>query len=123
MNKTVVRGKPKFSICCNQGKIKVPNKSTPPAAIGNLFFNGDDKSKHFLKHIRSYNNMFCFTSMGGRVDRSINRGGGPPTFRLNGQNYHLIGSLLPDDGNRPNFAQLYIYDTQNEISNRIESIR
>ncbi|KAL4276287.1 hypothetical protein AHAS_Ahas20G0192100 [Arachis hypogaea] len=40
-----------------------------------------------------------------------------------GQNYHSIGSLLPPDSLRPTFAQLYIYDTKNEIDNRIGTRR
>ncbi|XP_075088408.1 uncharacterized protein LOC142170407 [Nicotiana tabacum] len=38
---------------------------------------------------------------------------------MSGQNYHHIGSLLPEIGKKPQFAQLYIYDTENEISNRM----
>ncbi|XP_019184634.1 PREDICTED: uncharacterized protein LOC109179586 [Ipomoea nil] len=61
--------------------------------------------------------------MGGKIDRSVNKNGGPPVFRINGQNFHYIGSLLPVDGKKPHFAQLYIYDTNNELSNRINSVR
>lgn len=63
--------------------------------------------------------MFAFTSMGGIVDKEINMGKGPYVFRLHGQNYHHIGTLLPEEGNKPRFAQLYIYDTENEVANRI----
>ena len=53
--------------------------------------------------------MFAFTSMGGRVDTSsINQSAGPYIFRMSGQNYHHIGSLLPEVGKKPQFAQLYI---------------
>ena len=45
-----------------------------------------------------------------------------PMFRLNGQNHHLIGSLLPVEGSKPKFAQLYIFDTENEVQHRIRSI-
>ncbi|KAI9094507.1 hypothetical protein K1719_026732 [Acacia pycnantha] len=38
-----------------------------------------------------------------------------------GQNHHFIGSLLPPQGNPPVYAQLYIYDTENEISNRMST--
>ncbi|XP_035835299.1 uncharacterized protein LOC110888420 [Helianthus annuus] len=62
--------------------------------------------------------MFSFTSMGGKIDKSINKGRGPNIFRISGQNCHLMGSLLPQDGSKPKFSQLYIYDTDNEISNR-----
>ncbi|KAI9084416.1 hypothetical protein K1719_033606 [Acacia pycnantha] len=41
--------------------------------------------------------------------------------RLKGQNYHFIGSLLPPQGNPPVYAQLYIYDSENEISNRMST--
>nr|KAJ0189747.1 hypothetical protein LSAT_V11C800411720 [Lactuca sativa] len=69
-----------------------------------------------MKNICRYNSMFSFTSM--KVDSSINKGNTPYIFRLNGQNYHSIGSLLPSNGCQPRFSQLCIYDTENETSNR-----
>lgn len=57
--------------------------------------------------------------MGGRVDGSINHSKGLYIFRMSGQNYHQIGSLLPEIGKTPQFAQLYKYDTENEINNRM----
>ncbi|GJT10490.1 ATP-dependent DNA helicase RRM3-like protein [Tanacetum coccineum] len=57
------------------------------------------------------------------VDDSINRRGrGPYVFRLHGQTYHSMGSLLPKEGAPPKFVQLYIYDTKNEIENRASSL-
>jgi hypothetical protein len=50
-------------------------------------------------------------------------GHGPPHFVISGQNYHRIGSLIPKPGEIPKFAQLYIYDTQNELSNRFSHFR
>ena len=61
--------------------------------------------------------------MEGKIDNSINTGGGPPVFRLNGQNHHRIGSLLPLEGHSPKFAQLYVYDTANEVGNKIQAVR
>ncbi|XP_019196554.1 PREDICTED: uncharacterized protein LOC109190511 [Ipomoea nil] len=112
-----------FSLCCNNGKIKLPANTLPPKGIFDLFFGNDELSKKFLQNIRTYNNMFCFTSMGGKIDTSVNKGGAPPVFRLSGQNYHLMGSLLPEEGKAPHFAQLYIYDTTNEKNNRINAVR
>ncbi|XP_022003411.1 uncharacterized protein LOC110900859 [Helianthus annuus] len=66
--------------------------------------------------------MFSFTSLGGKVDKSYQRGKGPYVFRLQGQNYHRMGSLLPDDGEEPKFSQLYIYDSQNEVVNRQKAV-
>ncbi|KAH1256097.1 hypothetical protein GmHk_03G006337 [Glycine max] len=63
--------------------------------------------------------MFTFTSPDIKIDTSYNTGKGPPTFCIHGQTHHLIGSLLPMPNNPPKFAQLYIYDTDNEINNRL----
>ncbi|XP_019175634.1 PREDICTED: uncharacterized protein LOC109170955 [Ipomoea nil] len=114
---------PKYSACCVNGKIKLPLMTKPPQKLHDLFFRTSDKNKCFLKNIRSYNNMFCFTSMGGKIDRTINNGTSPPIFRINGQNFHRIGSLVPSVGIQPKFAQLYIHDTENEIENRFNSLR
>jgi len=62
-------------------------------------------------------------SMGGKVNRDMHDGLGPPMFVMEGENYHQIGSLLPLPGNKPKFAQLYIYDTDNEINNRMACVR
>ncbi|XP_075665209.1 uncharacterized protein LOC142634842 [Castanea sativa] len=59
------------------------------------------------------------TSMGGKVDSRINDGRHPYIFKLSGQNHHRIGTLLPNDGQDPQFAQLYFYDTENEVENRM----
>ncbi|KAM3221062.1 hypothetical protein P3L10_020330 [Capsicum annuum] len=60
--------------------------------------------------------------MGRKVDSSVNQSRGPRTFKLSGQNYHRIGSLLPLEGSILKFAQLYIYDTDNEVQNRIHAV-
>lgn len=65
----------------------------------------------------------CIYFYGGKVLTSINDGGGPPQFVLSGQNYHRIGSLIPNVGIPPKFAQLYIYDTQNETANRMKNFQ
>lgn len=62
-------------------------------------------------------------SMGGRVDMLINKARGPFVFRLCGQTYHLLGSLIPEEGKEPKFAQLYIYDTENENLNRMNAVK
>lgn len=107
-----------FSICCQRGNVLLPLLQKPPQLLYNLISGGDHRSQHFRQNIRAYNSMFSFTSIGGKVDSSMNNGGGPPQFILSGQNFHRIGSLLPDNGSSPKFAQLYIYDTQNELENR-----
>jgi hypothetical protein len=105
-----------------QGKVELPKMRHPPQTLSDLQNGASEKSKHFLQNIRLYNTMFSFTSLGGKIDSTVNQGKGPPIFRMHGQNYHRIGSLLPAEGCPPKFAQLYIYDTDNEISNRIQAV-
>ncbi|KAL3616160.1 hypothetical protein CASFOL_039550, partial [Castilleja foliolosa] len=114
---------PLYPTCCGNGKISLPQMKTPPPQLLELTSGNGARSKHFLQNMRAYNSMFAFTSMGGKIDRSVNTGNGPPVFKLYGQNYHLIGGLVPTEGEQPKFAQLYIYDTSNEVANRINSVR
>lgn len=112
-----------FAMCCMKGKVQLPELKQAPPQLMDLLHQDDRKSKHFQDNIRSYNMMFSFTSLGGKIETSINSGSGPYTFLLHGQNYHLLGSLLPEEGSRPKFSQLYIYDTENEVENRLRAVR
>lgn len=120
-NKNVTRGMLEFSLCCAKGQIQLPKERATPSFMWELL-NDKKKGPRFKEAIRLYNSLFAFTSTGGRVDHSINCGGAPYVNRLNGQNHHLFGSLIPDDRKDPKFCQLYIYDTENEISNRMKWI-
>ena len=60
--------------------------------------------------------------MGGKQDKSVNVGRGPYCYRIQGH-LHKIGTLLPEKGKPPKFSQLYIFDTKNEIQNRINVVR
>lgn len=86
---------PRFSLCCDDGKIQLPILEKPPDILKELLFGNSRQSKNFQTYIRSYNLMFAFTSPGAKIDRTLNTGRGPPLFRIQGQNRHLIGSLLP----------------------------
>jgi hypothetical protein len=59
--------------------------------------------------------------MGAKIDNTANDGRGPPLFKICGQVHHRIGSLLPE-GSAPQFLQLYIYDTANEVQNRLKCL-
>ncbi|GKD96820.1 hypothetical protein Tco_1380717, partial [Tanacetum coccineum] len=113
-----------YSLCCKRGKVMLPNPPHPPQLLTELLTNNHVHSRNFIENIRSYNQMFAFTSMGGRMDKKLNsQGRGPFVYRLNGQNHHLIGTLLPEEGKPPKFCQLYIVDTENEVTNRKMAVR
>ncbi|GJU86868.1 hypothetical protein Tco_1294414 [Tanacetum coccineum] len=112
-----------YSMCCGRGKVELTNEvPEPPPLLKELITNQHPKSANFIDNIRRYNSMFAFTSMGGKQDTSVNTGRSPYCYRLHGENYHLAGPLLPETGKPTKFAQLYIFDTENEIQNRISTV-
>ncbi|GJU82851.1 ATP-dependent DNA helicase PIF1-like protein [Tanacetum coccineum] len=75
---------PSFSLCCQEGKLRLPKFKPTPQPLHNLL---------------NYND--------------------PATTLVNGQSYHKIGSLLPKEGTQPRYAQLWFFDTTNEVRNRM----
>ena len=82
-------------------------------------YDGGLRSKLFRQNISTYNSMLAFTSIGGTVDNSVNNGNGPYVYHINGLNHHKINTLLPMERKQPKFTQIYIYDTDNEVRNRM----
>ncbi|XP_073265278.1 uncharacterized protein [Populus alba] len=102
-------------------QVVLPAPQETPNYLDNLLNpNNGSSSKKFRREIRAYNSMFAFTSMGAVVDHSVNSRPGSYVFKVNGYCHHLMGSLLPMDNRGPKFAQLYIFDTDNEVSNRLQ---
>ena len=120
---SVAQGRIVYNGCCKGGKVALPIFRDRPEVLSSLVrYDGDMRCREFIRKIRQYNSLFAFTSMGADIDRDVNDGGGPLVFKINGLVYHRVGSLLPRHGRPPQFAQLYIYDTANEVSNRINAI-
>ncbi|XP_056857211.1 LOW QUALITY PROTEIN: uncharacterized protein LOC130506557 [Raphanus sativus] len=113
---------PTFSLCCMQGQVQLPKLKEPPTVLKNLMEGEDAESRHFQKNMRAYNMIFSFTSLGGKVERSLKKGKGPPMLVLQGENYHLMGSLAPKNDSQAKFGQLYIADTENEVENRAKCL-
>ena len=79
-------------------------KELPPLLKYLLGLASSQKDVKFHKNIRAYNSMFVFTSIGGRVDTTINRAKSSYVFRISGQNFHRINSLLPEVRKKSSFA-------------------
>ncbi|XP_031127552.1 uncharacterized protein LOC116029646 [Ipomoea triloba] len=94
-----------------------------PLVLKNLYTRVDDASKNFRTFVRTYNNTFAFTSLGiHQYDKDLcKRNKGIYTFKVQGQMYHFINNLLPY-GCPPRNLQLYFYDTDHKIKNRVESV-
>ncbi|CAN1290790.1 hypothetical protein LINPERPRIM_LOCUS20858 [Linum perenne] len=82
----------------------------------------DSTSCQFCENIRSYSAVFCFTSLGGKFNHNLNKAGGAPyIFFIGGQIYHRLGSLIPLEGRPPKFAQMFVFDNENEIKHHMNS--
>lgn len=112
------KSRPRFGMCCLQGKIKLPPLMKLPTQMQELFEGNDARSVSFRNHMREYNNAFAFTSLGVTLDDKIFNGQGPMPFVIHGELKHRTGALLPDDGHEAKFSQLYIYDPAEALSIR-----
>ncbi|PKB97523.1 hypothetical protein RhiirA5_258470, partial [Rhizophagus irregularis] len=113
---------PVFTICCANGKVILPLLQELPYPLNILLLENNPHSCLFQQNIRMYNSALSFTSLGANIDHQITGVGGVYTFRIHGEMYHRIGTLLPNPENPPSFAQIYIYDTDHEINNRLSVI-
>jgi len=100
---------PKFGICCLQGQVNLPAFPEWPGELKRLFHDHRDQQK-FIENVRQYNSALAFTSLGVKIHQFA--AGAPASFRIHGALHHLMGSLVPPEGNSPSYAQLYIYDAQ-----------
>ncbi|XP_074352272.1 uncharacterized protein LOC141691432 [Apium graveolens] len=118
VNKDVTKGCPIFSLCCMKGVVRLPPIPPTPEYLLDLY-NDKKRGPTFHRLIQLYNAISAFISTGDNIDHSINNGRAPYVYRLNGQNHHVFGSLIPNGNETPKFCQLYIYDTINEVDNRL----
>ncbi|RZC16800.1 ATP-dependent DNA helicase PIF1 [Glycine soja] len=106
------------------GRVQLPFLKNPPMLMQQLLSDQESrKSRNFQHNIRAYNMMFAFSSLGAKIDTSVLKGKGQAIYKTHGQSCHLIRSPLRMPGKPPKFAQLYIYDTKNEIQNKIGALR
>ena len=103
--------------CCNKGKISnILNIMPPPPQVLQDLINND---KHFASNIRNYNNALALASIGTEGPPEMG-----PSYKIQGKLYHKIGPIGPPPaGEKPKFAQLYFYDTENEAENRNDHVR
>jgi hypothetical protein len=96
----------------------LPLLAPPPEPLRRLLTSNEADAKDFCQRIRSYNNALAFTFVGANLDTSVAQFGNY-TYRLRGELYHRMGSLLPQPGEVPKFAQLYISNPHAELDGRM----
>ncbi|KIJ32889.1 hypothetical protein M422DRAFT_183878 [Sphaerobolus stellatus SS14] len=113
---------PKFGLCCDHGRVNLPSPPSPPLELLDLFKDNSSVGKEFRENIRRYNSAFAFISLGCKLNAGMERSGGPYSFRVDGELYHMVGSLLPEPGDPPSYAQLYFYDPLEALEYRMANI-
>ncbi|KAG6674120.1 hypothetical protein I3842_15G025900 [Carya illinoinensis] len=104
--------------CCTDWTIAL-SRNQFSDELYQLFTSNSVESKKLCTYARTYNNKFAFTSFGVIFDKELcRRNRGIYTFRVQGQMYHYIEDLVPEDGH-PSYLQLYFFDTEHELENRI----
>ncbi|KAD6454133.1 hypothetical protein E3N88_08839 [Mikania micrantha] len=111
-----VNRNPRYNHCCKGGAVTLPYQRQYDVDVIRLF-----KRTEFLDNIRAYNSMFSMTSFGAKIDKHVNDGSGPYVFKIEGQIHHWLGTLCPPPNQNPRFLQMYIYDTENELTNRLRA--
>ena len=102
-----------FSICCGKGRVRLPPLHELPEPLKTLY-----GESHFKEHIRPYNCAFMMASSGAKVDDSITRGVRP--FKISGNVYHRIGTILPSADAQHQFGQIYILDGDDQVQRRMQ---
>ncbi|KAJ7039360.1 hypothetical protein C8F04DRAFT_934116, partial [Mycena alexandri] len=111
---------PKFEMCCNHGKVVLPELPEPPQPLKRLLVAADTQVIEFRNHITQYNPALAFTSLGVNDDKAINRTGRSGwVFRILGNLYHLSGALTAPTGTAPSYSQLYVYDPALALQQRV----
>ncbi|XP_071933437.1 uncharacterized protein [Coffea arabica] len=106
------------NFCCSDGQV-VLHENKLPNILVELFTGYSDEALSFRTYVRTYNNMFAFTSFGVHYDKSLcKRTNGIYTFKVQGQTYHFIKDLIPHGGSGL-YLQLYFHDTDHELQNRM----
>ena len=98
-----------------------PNLKNPPHLLKDLLSSDSHESKEFRQNIRSYNSMLSMASRnitGKETDFGNTRG--PPVFKISGSMFHLSPNVLPESGEDPKFAQIYIYDKEQQLDFRMK---
>ena len=92
-------------MCCGKGKVPNLIPKVPPEPLRTLLQDSSKEAKDFRKLSRAYNSAFQMTSFG--AGKIVREGNFMPTYKVQGQVHHTIGSLLPLQNETHKFLQLY----------------
>ena len=93
----------------------------PPQYLQDLLIHDTAEAKIFRRNIRFYNNLLSMASRNitGK-ETKFGNSRGPPVYKISGSMYHLSPNVLPEPGAEPKFAQIYIYDSEQQADIRMQ---
>ncbi|GFT84156.1 helitron_like_N domain-containing protein [Nephila pilipes] len=100
-------------MCCASGKVVLSPLPTLPEPLLSLLSGDSEDSKLFLRYIRKFNSCFQMTST-KICDLASDGRNFETTFKIQGQVYHTIGSLMPMPNDEPKFLQIYFMSSCEE---------
>ncbi|XP_027072018.2 uncharacterized protein [Coffea arabica] len=104
--------------CCSNGAVSIVQHAMPYDLI-RLFTGTDEESTEFRRNIRTINNNLAFTTFAAKYDRNLTKNSrGVYTFRVQGQVYHFLNSIVPSAPS-PTGIQLLFYDYDDEVTMRL----
>ena len=107
------------SSCCQSGKVVLQPYPRPPEPLLQLWTGNDERSKVIRNFSRILNNGVGLTSLKNHAPR---RDGWQPTAIFQGKVTTQAGPLLPGDGERPHYSQLYVFDASLETTTRFNNL-
>lgn len=99
--------------------MQLPPEKQPPTFLTELL-SGGPKTNHYKKKKGFATHCLHLHPLEERLTIALTEAS--YTFKLGGQNYHLIGSICPIEGETPKYCQLYVYNTENKIDNRMKVV-
>ena len=101
--------KERENICCQKGKVSLPQVPEPTPILKRLLEGQDIRSKAFRKYIIPMNNALAMASIKIQQKRQF-FGNFQPQVIIQGRCYYYIAPLQVDEGQQPKFASLYVHD-------------
>ena len=118
LGSSIIRS-PRFGMCCNEGDKILSRIMEPSEPLYRLLTSPEPDAVQFRKNIRRYNATFAFISLGVKLDDRL-KGDDIRPFQIHGEIYHQIGTLEPEPGQPPIYAQHYLYDEDEATVHRFE---
>jgi hypothetical protein len=110
---------PRFGMCCSEGDKILSRIMDPSEPLCRPLTYAEPDAIQFRKNIRRYNAAFAFTSLGMKLDDRL-KGDGLRPFQIHGEIHHQFGTLEPEPGQSPVYAQHYLYDGDEATAHRFE---